>query len=181
MEKDNQGISGYAEALFKVAKAEDSLDNVEEELSRLKKLLSNSGELKEFIHNARIDPSEKKGALIEVLGKDTTLITLNFLNLIIDQNRQRELPGIIDEYFNLTSSFRNKITAHVISSVPLTEDLIREMEKMLSNLARKEVLIRNEVDESIIGGFIIRIKEKVLDASIQGQFRKLKEKIVQEA
>ena len=100
MEKDDQGISGYAEALFKVAKAEDSLDNVEEELSRLKKLLSKSGELKEFIHNARIDPSEKKGALIEVLGKDTTLITLNFLNLIIDQNRQRELPGIIDEYFN---------------------------------------------------------------------------------
>ena len=180
MEKDNQCISGYAEALFKVAKAEDSLDNVEEELSRLKKLLSKSGELKEFIHNARIDPSEKKGALIEVLGKDTTLITLNFLNLIIDQNRQRELPGIIDEYFNLTSSFRNKITAYVISSVPLTEDLIREMEKMLSNLASKEVMIKNEVDESIIGGFIIRIKEKVLDASIQGQFRKLKEKIVQE-
>ena len=181
MEKDNQCISGYAEALFKVARAENSLDNVEEELSRLKKLLSKSGELKEFIHNARIDPSEKKGALIEVLGKDTTLITLNFLNLIIDQNRQRELPGIIDEYFNLTSSFRNKITAYVISSVPLTEDLIREMEKMLSNLARKEVMIKNEVDESIIGGFIIRIKEKVLDASIQGQFRKLKEKIVQEA
>lgn len=180
MEKDNQCISGYAEALFKVAKAENSLDNVEEELSRLKKLLSKSGELKEFIHNARIDTSEKKGALIEVLGKDTTLITLNFLNLIIDQNRQRELPGIIDEYFNLTSSFRNKITAYVISSVPLTEDLIREMEKMLSNLAGKEVLIKNEVDESIIGGFIIRIKEKVLDASIQGQFRKLKEKIVQE-
>lgn len=181
MEKDNQCISGYAEALFKVAKAENSLDNVEEELSRLKNLLSKSGELKEFIHNARIDTSEKKGALIEVLGKDTTLITLNFLNLIIDQNRQRELPEIIDEYFNLTSSFRNKITAYVISSVPLTEDLIREMEKMLSNLARKDVLIKNEVDESIIGGFIIRIKEKVLDASIQGQFRKLKEKIVQEA
>lgn len=180
MEKDNQCISGYAEALFKVAKAENSLDNVEEELSRLKNLLSKSGELKEFIHNARIDTSEKKGALIEVLGKDTTLITLNFLNLIIDQNRQRELPEIIDEYFNLTSSFRNKITAYVISSVPLTEDLIREMEKMLSNLARKDVLIKNEVDESIIGGFIIRIKEKVLDASIQGQFRKLKEKIVQE-
>lgn len=181
MEKDNQCISGYAEALFKVAKAENSLDNVEEELSRLKNLLSKSGELKEFIHNARIDTSEKKGALIEVLGKDTTLITLNFLNLIIDQNRQRELPEIIDEYFNLTSSFRNKITAYVISSVPLTEDLIREMEKMLSNLARKDVLIKNEVDEAIIGGFIIRIKEKVLDASIQGQFRKLKEKIVQEA
>lgn len=180
MEKDNQGISGYAEALFKVAKAEDSLDNVEEELSRLKKLLSTSGELKEFIHNARIDPSEKKGALIEVLGKNTTLITLNFLNLIIDQNRQRELPGIINEYFNLTSSFRNKITAYVTSSVPLTEDLISDMEKMLSNLAGKEVLVKNEVDGSIIGGFIIRIKEKVLDASIQGQFRKLKEKIVQE-
>lgn len=178
MEKVDPGISAYAEALLKIARAEDSLENVEEDLSRLKKLLSKSGELREFIHNPSIGPSEKKDALLEILGKDTSRITLNFLSLLIDQNRQKELPKIIEEYLNLTASLRNKITALVISAIPLTEDLIGEMERRLSMLEEKEVMVKNEVDGSIIGGFIVRIKEKVLDASIYGQFEKLKESIV---
>ncbi len=178
MEKVDSVISAYAEALFEIAKAENSMENVEEDLLRFKKLSKDSGELREFIHNPKIGPSEKKGALSEILGKDTSHITLNFLNLIIDQNKQRQLPKIIEKYFNLAASFRNKITAHVISAVPLTEDLIGEMERRLSVITGKDVVVKNEVDKSIIGGFIIRIKEKVLDASIYGQFEKLREKIM---
>ncbi len=181
MEKVDPFISDYAEALFKIAKAENSLENVEEDLLRLKKLLKDSGELREFIHNPRIVASGKKGVILEILGRDTSHITLNFLNLLIDQDKQRNLPNIIGEYFNLVASFRNKITAHVVSAIPLTEDLIGEIERRLSILTGKEVVVKNEVDASIIGGFIIRIKEKVLDASIYGQFKKMKVKIAQGA
>lgn len=181
MEKVDPFISGYAEAMFNIARAEDSLENIEDGLLQLKKLLKENGELREFIHNPGISPSEKKGALSEIFGKDASPIMLNFLNLLIDRNRQRRLPEIIEEYFNITASFRKNITAHVTSAVPLTEDLIGEMAKRLSLLTGKTVVIENEVDESIVGGFIVRIKEKIMDASIHGQFEKLREKLKQEA
>ncbi len=181
MEKVDPFISGYAEALFNIAKAEDSLENIEDGLLRLKKLLKESGELREFIYSSTIGPSEKKNAFLEIFGKDASPIILNFLNLLIDQNKQRRLPEIIEEYFNITASFRKNITANVISAVPLTEDLIGEMARRLSLLTGKNVVIKNEVDESIIGGFIVRIKEKIMDASIHGQFEKLREKLKQEA
>lgn len=170
MEKVDPLISDYAKALFKIARAEDSLEDIEDGLLRLKKLLLESGELR-----------QSPKIISEIFGKDASPIILNFLNLI-DRNKQRQIPEIIEEYFNIfTASFRKKITAHVVSAVPLTEDLIGEMERRLSLLTGENVAIRNEVDESIVGGFIVRIKEKVMDASIYGQFEKLKEKMRREA
>ena len=83
-----------------------------------------------------------------------------------------------ENLLRLLSSFQKKVTAHVISAIPLTEDIIGEMEKRLSILTGKDIVVKNEVDETIIGGFIIRTKEKVLDASISGQLEKLKEELL---
>jgi len=73
---------------------------------------------------------------------------------------------------------RKKITARVTSAIPLTSDIITRLEKSLTQSTGEEVEIKSEVDESIVGGIIIRIGDRLVDASLQKQLRMIKEEMI---
>jgi F-type H+-transporting ATPase subunit delta len=76
------------------------------------------------------------------------------------------------------STVRRKVTAHVTSVIPLTSDIIARLEERLSQVTGREVEIKAKVDESIVGGFIIRMGDKVVDASLQKQLQMIKEEML---
>jgi len=73
---------------------------------------------------------------------------------------------------------REKITARVISAIPLTSDIVKRLENSLSQSTGEEVQVESEVDESIVGGLIIRIGDKVVDASLQKQLQMIREEMI---
>lgn len=171
-------VRGYAEALFQVARAEEALDRVEEELTRLKNGLESNAEVKEFLSNLQISPEGKKSALFQIFGEKISTLTLNWINLVIDQGRQRRLPNIIEAFFTLAQESREKITAEVITSVPLSEDLVQRLEKELSRASKKQVFLKQMVDESILGGVIVKIENKIIDGSVKHRLEEMKQEMV---
>jgi F-type H+-transporting ATPase subunit delta len=171
-------VRGYAEALFQVARVEESLDRVEEELTRFKNGLESNAEVKEFLSNLKISPEGKKSALFQIFGEKISTITLNWINLVIDQGRQRGLPGIIEAFFTLAQESRQKVTAEVITSIPLSEDLIQRLEKELSRASKKQVFLKPMVDESILGGVIVKIENKIIDGSVKHRLEEMKQEMV---
>ncbi len=171
-------VRSYAEALFQVARAEDSLDRVEEELTRLKNGLESNAEVKEFLSNLQISPEGKKSALFQIFGEKISTITLNWINLVIDQGRQRRLPNIIEAFFTLARESREKVTAEVVTSVPLSEDLVQRLEKELSRASKKQVFLKPMVDESILGGVIVKIENKIIDGSVKHRLEEMKQEMV---
>ncbi|MBM4339612.1 MAG: F0F1 ATP synthase subunit delta [Deltaproteobacteria bacterium] len=171
-------VKGYAEALFQVVQAEEVLDRVEEELTRLKNALETNPEVKEFLSNLQISPEGKKSALSQIFGEKVSTITLNWLNLVIDQGRQRKLPNIIETFFTLAQESREKVTAEVITSVPLTEDLVQRLEKELSKASKKQVFLKPMIDESILGGVIVKIENKIIDGSVKHRLEEIKQEMV---
>jgi F-type H+-transporting ATPase subunit delta len=171
-------VKGYAEALFQVVQAEEVLDRVEEELTRLKNALETNAEVKGFLSNLQISPEGKKSAMSQIFGEKVSTITLNWLNLVIDQGRQRRLPNIIEAFFTLAQESREKVTAEVITSVPLTEDLIQRLEKELSKASKKQVFLKPMIDESILGGVIVKIENKIIDGSVKHRLEEIKQEMV---
>lgn len=171
-------VRGYAEALFQVSRAEESLDRVEEELTRLKNGLESNAEVKEFMSNLQISPEGKKSALFQIFGEKISTITLNWINLVIDQGRQRRLPNIIEAFFTLAQESREKVTAEVVTSVPLSEDLVQRLEKELSRASKKQVFLKPMVDESILGGVIVKIENKIIDGSVKHRLEEMKQEMV---
>jgi F-type H+-transporting ATPase subunit delta len=171
-------VRGYAEALFQLARAEESVDRVEKELTRLKNGLESSAEVKEFMSNLQISPEGKKSALFQIFGEKISTITLNWINLVIDQGRQRRLPNIIEAFFTLAQESREKVTAEVVTSVPLSEDLIQRLEKELSRASKKQVFLKPMVDESILGGVIVKIENKIIDGSVKHRLEEMKQEMV---
>lgn len=171
-------VRGYAEALFQVARAEESIDRVEEELTRLKDSLESNAQVKEFLSNPQISSGGKKSALFQIFGEKISPITLNWINMVIDQGRQRRLPTIIEAFFALAQESREKVTAEVITSVPLSEDLVQRLEKELSRASKKRVFLKPMVDESILGGVIVKIENKIIDGSVKHRLEEMKQEMV---
>src|SRR3990172_1711225 len=135
-------VEAYAEALFQVARAEAMMDRVEEELAHLKKTLDSNVELREFLNNPQLSAVGKKDALVKIFGGAISPVTLHWLDMVVDQGRQRRLPVIVEAFFILTQDAREKVTAEIITSVPLSEELARRLESELSRVTKKRVFLK---------------------------------------
>ncbi len=171
-------VQGYAEAFFQVSRAENAVDRVEEELTRLKNSLEASPEMKEFLSNLQISPEGKKSAFSQIFGEQVSTLTLNLVNLVIDQGRQRKLPNIIETFFTLAQESREKVTAEVITSIPLSDDLLQRLAKELTRVSKKQIFLKPMIDESILGGVIVKIENKMIDGSIKHRLEEMKQEMV---
>jgi F-type H+-transporting ATPase subunit delta len=176
--KGDSVVKAYAEGLFVVARSEDLVEVVEDELYRLKEVLQGNAELREFLSNLRIAPEGKKKALTEIFGKDISPITLNHLNLIIDQGKQRKLVPIIEEFTTLAAAAREKVTAEVTTSVPLSEQMAEKLRRVLTKVTKKQVFLNSRVDPSILGGAIVRVENKIIDGSLRNQLEQIRRSMV---
>jgi F-type H+-transporting ATPase subunit delta len=170
-------VSAYAESLFRVASAEGLADRVEDEFHEFERLYDGSSELKEFIHNPRVQAAGKKDALAELLKDKISRILLNHVQLVIDQDRGRLLSKIAEEYYRLVSETRAKVTAEVTTAFPITDGMLDELAAELRKLTKKDVHVRARVDESIIGGVIVKVGDKVLDGSVRKKLSQLKKQM----
>jgi len=177
--RDDSVVRGYAEALFQVAKSEDLIEVVEDELYRLKETLHGNSELREFLSNLRIAPEGKKKALMEIFGKKVSSVTLNHLNLLIDLGRQRKLLPIIEEFAALAAAAREKVTAEVITSIPLSGEMVEKLSRELTKATKKQVFLKPRVDPSILGGAIVRVENKIIDGSLRHQLGQLRRAMVE--
>jgi len=167
-------VRAYAESLFQIARAEEMVDRVEEELTHLSKTLDTNAELREFLSNPGVSAAGKKDALAQIFDKAVSALTLHWINMIMEQGRQRRLPVIIEDFMTLAQDAREKVTAEVVTSVPLSEDLAKRLEEKLSKITRKRVFLKPVVDESILGGVIVRLEDKVIDGSVRHRLEEIK-------
>jgi F-type H+-transporting ATPase subunit delta len=171
-------VRAYAEALFRIASVEEITDRVEEELHELERLYKGNAEMKEFINSPRIKAEGKKDALVELLGDKLSRVMLNHMHLLIDQERGRMLPKIAEEFYRLAAEIRSKVTGEVVTAVPISDETRRRLCEQLGKLTKKEVFLRTRVDESVIGGAIVRVGDKVLDGSVRTKLNKMKKRMV---
>lgn len=171
-------VMAYAQALFQLVRAEGLLDRVEEELTHFQKTIASHGALKEFLSAPDIAAAGKKSALFEIFGQALTPLVRHWIETVVDHGRQRKLPLMIEAFFGLAEEAREKVTAEVITSIPLSEDLAKRFEEELSKVTRKRVFVKPLVDESILGGVIVKLGDKVIDGSLRHRLEEVKQEMM---
>jgi F-type H+-transporting ATPase subunit delta len=174
-------VKAYAEALLQIARAEERLDRVEEEMALVGKAIDTNAELKEFLNDPGLAPAGKQAALAEIFGKSLSPMTMHWLHMVVDEGRQRRLPAIIEAFSGLAQEAREMVTAEVVTAVPLSEEMAGRLARELSKSTRKRVHLQPVVDESILGGVVIRIGGKVIDGSIRHRLEEIKLEMVRGA
>ncbi len=166
----------YAKGLFKVAQEQNLLEQIDRDLNLVAQTLK-LPEFKNFIHSPVIPISQKK-QVVDGLFKDKIhQYTLSFLLLIIENRRENFLDLIIKDFHKLYKQALNITEVELTTAVELDPQLKQQFINILSKVTESNVELDHKVDEQIIGGFIIRIEDKQLDASIASQLSKLKKHI----
>lgn len=169
--------SRYAEALFEVATEHGKLDEVEEDLRAFVDAFRDEGAEKLFM-NPRLDSEEKK-KLIETLNGTVAHEVLNFLKVVIDHHREAELTDILKEYTSKANEKRGIVKALVTTVAPLTVEEKTALTERFGKALNKTVQLEEKVDRDIIGGILIRIKDRVYDGTVAGKLSRFKQSLVQ--
>ena len=170
-------IEGYARALFEIARAESTLDEVEDELFRFARSYESSDELRSALTDDVI-PAAKRQAIVEdLLGGKATSTTTQLFSMVVGSGRGRDLPAIIDKLVARASSAKNLEVAEVRSAVALTSDQQDRLKAALANATGKQVNLKVVVDPSILGGIVATVGDSVIDGSVRTRVDQLKSRI----
>jgi len=173
---DNR-IEGYARALFEIARAEGTLDEVEDELFRFARSYESSDALRNALTDEQI-PAAKRQAIVEdLLGGKATSTTTQLVSMVIGSGRGRDLPAIVDKLVARASSAKNLEVAEVRTAVPLTADQTTRLAAALVNATGKQVNLKVVVDPSVIGGLVATVGDTVIDGSVRTRIDQLKSRL----
>jgi F-type H+-transporting ATPase subunit delta len=167
-------VEAYAEALFKVAKAEGKLAEVEDELFRFARALEGSDELREALTDPAIPPARRQQIVEDLLGPKATSTTTALVSLVVGTGRARDLPSIIDELVRMSAAENAKAVAEVRSAVDLTPDQRERLADALQKATGKQVEVKVIVDSSVMGGLVTTIGDTVIDGSVRTRLEQLK-------
>ena len=170
-------IQGYARALFEVARADGTLDEVEDELFRFARSYESSAELRRTLSDEQI-PAEKRQAVIEdLLGGKATPTTTQLVSMVIGSGKARDLPAIVDVLVQRASSAKQLAVAEVRTAVALTSDQEARMKAALENATGKSLNIKTIVDPGVVGGVVATVGDDVFDDSVRTRIDQLKSRL----
>ncbi len=163
------GVAGrYASALFDLAKEADALDSISQDLQGLKTLLNDSDDLSDLVTSPLYSREQQGAAMDAVLdAAGAQDLTRRFLGVVIQNRRLFVLADIIDAYRDLLASHRGEMSAEVVSPRPLSDAQLEALPRVLADVLRSDVVVDASVDETLLGGLVVRVGSRMIDSSLR--------------
>ena len=163
----------YGTALYELAVDNDKVDEISNEIKELKAIFVKELELTSLLNHPKIVVEEKIKIIENIFKNNISDELLGLLVLILKKGRQNEILSIFDYCLKAFDTYNGIITAYVTSADELSKHQKRQVEERLTLLTEKKILTVYTVDQTIIGGLIIRINDRIIDNSIKGKLSKM--------
>ena len=157
----------YGSALFQAAKETDKIDVLSEEAAEVQKIFEMEPLFFKALTFPEISAEEKMSMVDNVFGSKISEEMINFLKVLIRNGRMMAFGRIIRMFEKLKSEEEGIEQGMVYSVEPLDEERIRILEEETSDLMGGVVKLKNEIDKSLIGGILIQLDGKIIDASLR--------------
>lgn len=169
------GLSGrYAVALFDLAKESGALDSVAADLDRLDDMMASSADLLRLVRSPALSRDEQGRGMSAVMEKaELGDLTRRFVGLVAANRRLFALADIAQAYRALLSRHRGEMTAEVISAQPLDDAQLNDISSNLAKAVGSEVKVTASVDQSLIGGLIVKVGSRMIDSSLRTKLQNL--------
>lgn len=167
----------YARSLFQVAQEQGKLDVVREELGQVSETLETNHDMRLFFFSPYFSTEEKREGLRQTIeGADP--VTMNLLDVLVENHRLPVVPRIRREYERLWRDANDLLPVTVTSAVELDDAVVARIGEEIGRQTGRKVELTRTVDPSIVGGFIVRVGNSILDSSIKNRLENLRKQIV---
>ncbi len=163
----------YAKAILSLASEQNNADAVNNDMKLIATSIAENSDLSNMLQSPVVRSSVKKTVLMEVFN-NTNALTGNLIDTLIANKRISLLESVAVNFNRLYDELQGTQVAKVTTAVPLTDDLKVKVLAKVKELTGKQVEVKNIIDESILGGFILRVGDIQYNASIANKLNKLK-------
>ncbi|MBC9245698.1 F0F1 ATP synthase subunit delta [Paracoccus sp. 11-3] len=171
----SQSIAGrYAQAVFDIVKEEGGLDALAQQVDDLGAALADSTDLNDLINSPLYNREQQTNAITALASKMGLSATLaNTLKLMGKNRRLFVLPQLVTRLGDLIAQERGEVTADVTSAIALSDEQQKRLADTLSEKSGKKVKLKTRVDESLIGGMIVKMGSQMIDSSVRSKLASL--------
>jgi F-type H+-transporting ATPase subunit delta len=171
--------SRYAEALFQVGEESNSTEKLYDELKAVVDIIKENNEFANILKSPIISKEDKKTLITNIFENKIDKEMINFMKILADKDRLSFLAGIQEAYKALLNNKNNILEGVAITAVPMGESEVNALQAKLSAKYNKTVILKNEVDESILGGVLVRLGNEEIDGTVKNRLDKMKEQLSQ--
>src|ERR1700754_4154759 len=166
----------YARSLFEVAKEQDKLDSIREQLGAFADALDETRELQVFFFSPYFSTPEKQDGLDRAVS-DADPILVNFLKLLIENHRMPVIFRVRRGFDQLWLQENKRLPVQVTSAVELDSSTVDQIGARIAEQTGQKIDITSTVEPDILGGLVIRVGNSILDASIRNRLEQLRKQV----
>lgn len=166
----------YSKALFESALERKILDKVNQDMILISEVCR-LPETKVFLQNPVIVPSKKSEILHKVFGDFVEKITLSLIDLAVKNGRESFIPAIARVFIHETLKYKGITESVLTTAVKVDPNIKKQITDMISEVFKTKVELEEVIDAEILGGFILRVDDNYIDASIKNKLRKIKKEL----
>jgi len=166
----------YSRALFELAVEKNILDKVNQDMLFISEICK-FPETKDLLLSPIIVPSRKSDILHKMFQGNIEKITLSLLDLVVKNGRESYIPAIARVFVNETLKYKGITKSMLTTSVQVDQKVKKQITDMISDVFKTKVELEETIDTDIIGGFILRVDDNYIDASIRNKLRKIKKEL----
>lgn len=160
------------EALFAAATKDGILDEVEDELFRLERVLQGEGEVVGLLDEQSVEPARRRALMDSLVEGKVRDITLALLQHAVGSQRKRSITLAIDDLIERAATLQERSVARVVSARPISSAQVERLTAALTEMYGRAISVRTAVDPDMRGGLIVRVGDEVIDGSIATRFAK---------
>ena len=166
----------YATALFDLAKDDNKLDRVGDDLSGIVGLMAESKDLKRLIESPVISREEQGRAINAIAAKaGMDDLSQRFLGILANHRRLFALPWIAKAFSDMLAAHKGQIAAEVVSAVKLSPSELETLKTSIAGFVGQAVTVETRVDPALLGGVVVRVGSRMLDASLRTKLQQLEQ------
>ena len=166
----------YAKATLDYANENKFSDKVAKEMQGLIELYESSKQLNGLLSNPFL-PNKKKQLILRSIVPNSSDVTQKLLNLLTSNSRLFLLKEVAKSYIQLFSEQQGELNATVISAIPLTQNLEKQIHGKLEDFSGKKISLLNKIDKSLLGGFILKIGDMEFNSSLAFKLKTFRAKL----
>jgi F-type H+-transporting ATPase subunit delta len=174
----SKAAARYAKSLIDLSQEQNAFEDLIKDMLLFEEVVNHNSELEAILKNPIVPLDKKAGILKDVFGNKVHQITQSFFKLTVNKGRSGILFETAKQFISQYQAIKGIVTAEVTSAIALTDANKNEISSLVKReLGAKEIIIKEKVDEKLIGGFILKVGDKQFDASIAGSLSKLKKEL----
>ena len=177
---DLRVASRYVKSLLGLAVERGELEAVHQDMLLLSKVCRESRDFSMMLKSPVIRHEKKRDILEKIFSGKMNSLTLAIIDIVTRKNREPLLAAIANEFHNAYNEQKGIGKASITTTIPMDKELRAEIETIVKKLSdRKSVEIDEKVDQELIGGFILNVGDRQIDASIRSKLKSLKLKFTE--